>query len=141
MNNIILVARATKDFEPNQTRKQGTGIVACDRPYPFNKDKDGNKVTDFFNIKIIGEKQVERAEQYITKGTKIVIRGYAFKDTWKDVDIWKEYNYIMVQEWEFAESKNAIAANNDSAPSNKPKTDSNGFMNIPDGIDEALPFN
>lgn len=139
MNNATIVARATKNFEANQTGKQGTGTVACDRPYPYNKDREGNKVTDFLNIKIIGENQVERAVQYIKKGTKIVIRGSVFRDTWKDNDgNWKEFNYIMVQEWEFAESKGTNGTDS-NAPANN--ADKDGFMNIPDGIEESLPFN
>ncbi len=50
-------------------------------------------------------------------------------------------NDCMVESCEFAESKNASQQNTQSRPEPMPQTDSDGFMNIPDGIDEELPFN
>lgn len=133
MNSGNYLGRLTKDFEIKG--KVGMGTVAVDRPYPFNKDQDGKQVTDFLNIKIIGEKNVNRAADYLKKGTKIAFQGHTFRDTYKDKDgNWKESNYIMVTTWEFAESKGNGSA---AVPSAKP---TDNFMDIPQGIDEELPF-
>lgn len=134
MNNGTYIGRLSKNFAASQSGKSGLGTIAVDRPYPFNKDKDGNKVTDFLTIKIIGEDKVKRAAQYLKKGVKIAVIGVTCRDTEKDDQgNWKEYNYIMVIDWEFAESK----ASSEAAPSS---SDDTGFMNIPDDIDEELPF-
>lgn len=114
MNNGNYIGRLTKDFSVGGSGKIGTGTVAVDRPYPFDKDKDGNKVTDFLTIKIIGEDKVKRAEQYLKKGTKIGFNGITCRDTSKDdAGNWKEFNYIMVTGWEFVESKGNDAKSND----------------------------
>jgi single-strand DNA-binding protein len=135
MNNGNYMGRMTNDFTLASSGKMGTGTIAIDRPFPFGKDKDGNQITDFLTLKVIGEDQAKRAEKYLLKGTKIAFTGITCRDTSKDdAGNWKEFNYIMVTGWEFAESKNAQA----STPA--PKTDSDGFMNVPDGIDEELPF-
>lgn len=135
MNNGCYMGRMSKDFTPSSSGKSGIGTVAIDRPYPFGKDADGNQITDFLTFKIIGEDKAKRAEQYLKKGTKIAFTGVTCRDTSKDDDgNWKEFNYIMVINWEFAESKG-------SGSESAPQVDQDGFMNIPDGIDEELPFN
>ena len=140
MNNGNYIGRMTKDFSLSSSGKQGIGTVAVDRPFPFGKDQEGNQITDFLTIKIIGEDKAKRAEQYLLKGTKIGFTGITCKDTSNDGEgNWKEYNYILVTGWEFAESKSSSSA----APGRpEPRNvDADGFMNIPDGIDEELPFN
>lgn len=135
MNNGSYMGRMTKDFALANSGKMGTGTVAIDRPYPFGKDKDGKQITDFLTVKIIGEDNAKRAEKYLHKGTKIAFTGITCRDTSKDDEgNWKEFNYIMVTGWEFAESKGA----QENAPA--PKTDADGFMSIADSIDEELPF-
>lgn len=139
MNNGNYIGRMAKDFSLSSSGKQGVGTVAVDRPFPFGKDQDGKQITDFLTIKIIGEDKAKRAEQYLLKGTKIGFTGITCKDTSNDGEgNWKEYNYILVTGWEFAESKNSSSA----APGRQETSnvDADGFMNIPDSIDEELPF-
>lgn len=141
MNNGNYIGRLTKDFTASDSGKTGTGTVAVDRPFPFNKDKDGNSVTDFLNIRIIGADKVNRATQYLTKGTKIAFTGITCRDTTKDKDgNYKEYNYIMVTNWEFAESKNASGNNQQNRPAPSGASSGDDFMQIPDDIAEELPF-
>lgn len=137
MNNGNYIGRMTKDFAVSTSGKMGIGTVAVDRPLPFNKDKDGNQITDFLTIKIIGEDKAKRAEQYLTKGTKIAFTGITCKDSNKDQDgNWKEYNYVMVTNWEFAESKGSS-----SAVQATPSDVGDGFMDIPSDLENELPFN
>lgn len=142
MNEFLCSGRMTKDVEPNDSGKMARGTIAIDRPFPFNKDKDGNSVTDFLTLRFIGEKNVNRAAQYLVKGIKIIVRGVLCRDSWKDGDNWKELNYIIVNDWEFAESKNANGGGS-SSTSSKPinsKSSDDDFMNINDTDDEEVPF-
>ena len=88
-------------------------------------------------------------EKYLKKGTKVVITGRIQTGSYTKDDGTKVYTTdVVAEDQEFAESKNTGASNNSaasdsSAPTSNPTADSagDGFMNIPDGIDEELPFN
>lgn len=136
MNVVILSGRMSRDLNVNG--KTATGTIAVTRPFPFGKDKDGNDITDFLMLKFIGEKNVERAEKYLLKGVKIDVRGIVCRDSWQDDGEWKEFNYIIVQEWEFAESKK-VASQSDSVTSTASADDA--FMNVNDDVEEdGIPF-
>ena len=137
MNKWIGIGRATK--KPEIRYSQGANAtaiasfsIAVDRRFK----RDGEPDADFFNCTAFG-KQAEFCEKYLDKGTKIVVVGRIQNDSYTNRDGQKVYSTkIMVDEIEFAESKKAAERND--AP---PKTDEDGFMSIPDGIDEELPFN
>lgn len=137
MNIFVASGRLTKDAE--MKGKIANAVLACDRPFPFNKNKDGDKVTDFLNLKFIGEKNAERAEKYLHKGVKIELRGIVCRDNYKKDDEYKEYNYIIVEDWEFAESKNA-AKSNDSSSASNPANDAFMGMNDSSFDDSGIPF-
>jgi single-strand DNA-binding protein len=138
MQEAILVGRLTKEAEFKG--KTATATLACQRPFPFNKNKDGDEITDFFAIKFIGEKNAERAEKYLHKGVKIIMRGIPCRDTWKDDDGWKEYNYFIVQDWEFAESKKT-AQENSSNDNGSSATSKDDFMEVDNTDDSSgIPF-
>ena len=142
MNKVELCGRLTNDPEVRYSQgEKSTAIarytLAVDRRFK----QDGQPTADFIPCVAFG-KNGEFAEKYLHKGTKVIVIGRIQTGSYTNKDGQKVYTTdVMVEEQEFAESKNASATNNDSATYNKPKTDSNGFMNIPDGIDEALPFN
>ena len=140
MNKVILMGRLTRDPEVRYT--QGDNAMAIAR-YSLAVDrrfkKDGDEQTaDFINCIAFG-KAGEFAEKYFRKGTKIAVVGRIQTGSYTNKDGQKVYTTdVVVEEQEFAESKNGGSSdNNQSAPANK-NTD---FMNIPDGIDEELPFN
>ena len=146
MNSIVIVGRAVRDAEVRYSTGEkstafGNYTLAVDRPYK----KDGEKETDFIMCKVVG-KTAEFAEKYITKGVKIIVRGRMQIDNYTDKDGNKRQSaYVFVEQQEFAESKNASQQNNNAqacpSPYGNMPTYSDGFMNIPDGIDEQLPFN
>ena len=78
-------------------------------------------------------------EKYCKKGTKLVVEGSWQTGSYTNKDGQKVYtNECLIENCEFAENKNASSENNQNpAPSN---ASSDGFMNIPDGIGEELPF-
>ena len=139
MNKLILMGRLTRDPEVRYT--QGDNAMAIAR-YSLAVDRrfkrDGEPDADFINCVAFG-KSGEFAEKYLKKGTKVAVVGRIQTGSYTNKDGQKVYTTdVVVEEQEFAESKNSGSSdNNQSAPVNK-NTD---FMNIPDGIDEELPFN
>lgn len=139
MNKIILMGRLTKD--PEVRYSQGNNTIAIAR-YTLAVDRkfkrDGEPNADFINCIAFG-KNGEFAEKYLRKGMKILIEGRWQSGSYTNRDGQKVYtNDCVVESCEFAESKNA---NQSERPKSMPQTDSDGFMSIPDGIDEELPFN
>ena len=144
MNKVIMMGRLTRDPEvrysqgANQTAV-GRFSIAVDRRFK----REGEPDADFFNCTAFG-KQAEFVEKYLHKGTKIVVCGRIQNDNYTNKDGQMVYSVrLMVEEIEFAESKNAAnagaPAENNTASNDS--NDSNGFMNIPEGIEEDLPFN
>ncbi len=114
--------------------------LAVDRRFK----REGEPQADFINCVSFG-RSAEFAEKYLRKGTKIAITGRIQTGSYTNRDGQKVYTTdVVVEEQEFAESKTASAGNADSRPADRPSpsnASSDGFMNIPDGIDEELPFN
>lgn len=147
MNKVILMGRLTRD--PEVRYSQGDSQMAIAR-FSLAVDRrfkrQGDTVTaDFFNCTAFG-KQGEFVEKYLKQGTKIVVTGRIQNDNYTNKEGQKVYSVqIIVEEIEFAESKNAAGSGNtfQSAPadgSQEPMMPEDGFMNIPDGIDNTLPF-
>lgn len=147
MNKVILMGRLTRDPEVRYGGANNTAVarysIAVDRRFK----RDGQPTADFFNCTSFG-KQGEFVEKYLRKGTKVVIEGELQNDNYQNKDGQMVYGTrIIVNSVEFAESKNSQsggAANSsfDGGSNFTPSSDAgDGFMNIPDGIDEELPFN
>ena len=168
MNKVILIGRLTRDPEVrygqggNQTAVARFSI-AVDRRFK----REGEPDADFFNCTAFG-KQAEFVERYLHKGIKMVVVGRIQNDNYTNREGQQVYSVrVMVDELEFAESKNASAGGVDGfggnfgggnantgnfgggggnygAPASRPAPGpiGDGFMNIPDGVeDEELPFN
>ena len=138
MNKVILMGRLCRDPEirVSSTGANPTTIgrftLAVDRRFK----KEGQPEADFFGCTCFG-KTAEFAEKYLHKGTKIVVVGSIQNDNYTNNKGEPVYSVqIIVDEMDFAESKNAQSG---SAPQ-EPATDANGFMNVPDGVVEDLPF-
>lgn len=155
MNKVFLMGRLTRDPEVRYSQGQNQSAVArfsiaVDRRFK----REGDPNADFFNCTVFG-KQAEFVERYLYKGTKIVVVGRIQNNNYTNKDGQMVYGTaIMVDEIEFAESKASSSgdATGSSAPTQQsisqrngssagPNTSGDGFMNIPDGIDEELPFN
>lgn len=141
MNKVILMGRLTKDPDVRYTQGEKPMAVAryalaVNRTYK----REGEQEADFINCVVFGH-AAEFAEKYLRKGLKIVISGRIQTGSYVNKDGGKVYTTdIVVDEQEFAESK-AASANAGSTRINAPRAASkDGFMNIPDGLDEELPF-
>ena len=150
MNKVILIGRLTRD--PEVRYSQGENALAIAR-YTLAVDRrfkrPGEQEADFISCVAFG-KSAEFAEKYLKQGTKMAITGRIQTGSYTNKEGQKVYTTeVVVEEQEFAESK-AAASNNAGGfessyqPTSRPtptQAVGDGFMNIPDGIDEELPFN
>lgn len=147
MNKVILMGRLTRD--PDIRWSQGAEPLAIAR-YTIAVDRrgrrsdNGNEATaDFISCVAFG-KNGEFAEKYLKQGTKIVVTGRIQTGSYTDKDGNKRYTTdVVVEEHEFAESKSASNNGNGDSYNARPEptnADADGFMNIPEGIENDLPF-
>lgn len=147
MNKVIMMGRLTRD--PEVRYSQGASQTAVAR-FSLAVDRrwkrEGEPDADFFNCTVFG-RQADFVEKYLRQGTKVVITGRVQNDNYTNKEGQKVYSVqIIVEEIEFAESKNAAgnaggsAYQADSRPSPS-QAAGDGFMSIPDGAEEELPFN
>lgn len=135
MNKVTLMGRLTRN--PNVTYTQGENstcvaryTIAVDRR--FKKDE-----ADFISCVAFG-KQGEFAEKYLKQGTKIAVVGRIQTGSYTNREDIKVYTTdVVIEEQEFAESKKAEENTEREEP---PKEKSNGFMSIPDGYEDQMPF-
>ena len=146
MNKVILMGRLTRD--PEVRYSAGENALAIAR-YTLAVDRrfrrDGEASADFISCVSFG-RTAEFAEKYFRQGLKIAVTGRIQTGSYTNREGQKVYTTdVVVEEQEFAESKAASNENAGYAPAdNRPSPSAaagDGFMNIPDGIDEELPFN
>ncbi len=149
MNKVILVGRLTRDPEVRYS-SGADGQMAIAR-YSLAVDRRGRRnnnneeqTADFINCVAFG-RSGEFAERYFKKGMKVGITGRIQTGSYTNKDGQKVYTTdVVVEDQEFMESKNAASEKAGFVPAQKsaPAAEiSDGFMNIPDGIEEELPFN
>ncbi len=141
MNKVILCGRLTA--EPQVRCSQGENTMSVAR-YALAVDRrfkrDGEQNADFINCVAFG-KQGEFAEKYLRKGMKIAVIGHIQTGSYINKDGQKVYTTdVIVDEHEFVESKAASQQNQQAAGNGSMPVSSDGFMDIPDELDEELPF-
>ncbi len=151
MNRVILMGRLTRD--PDIRYSQNDQSLAIAR-YTLAVDRrgrrdgsDGQQTADFISCVAFG-RQAEFAEKYLRKGMRIAVTGRIQTGSYTNRDGQKVYTTdVVIEDHEFCESKNSGSQSGYSQGYNsgsRPEPEnavSDGFMNIPDGIDEELPFN
>ena len=154
MNKAVLVGRLTRDPEVRYSQGERQMAIArytlaVDRRVS-NQTKQGEQTADFISCVAFG-RDGEFAEKYFRQGLKVVVSGRIQTGSYTNRDGQKVYTTdVVVEDQEFAESK--AASDNyrggnfggqaaPSAPTAGGSGSADGFMNIPDGIDEDLPFN
>ena len=164
MNKVILMGRLTRDPEVRySTGENGTAFcrytVAVDRRFvrrDGSQDQQSQQTADFIPCVVFG-KGAEFAEKYFHQGTKVVVTGRIQTGSYTNRDGQKVYTTdVIVEDQEFAESKAAsergagagagssqyqYSGARPMEPNPGAASAGDGFMNIPDGIDEELPFN
>ena len=148
MNKVILMGRLTRDPEVRySTGENNLAIARYTLAVDRRVSRDSEQTADFISCKAFG-RQAEFAEKYLHKGTKIAVSGRIQTGSYVNRDNVKVYTTdVIVDDQEFAESKAA----NDSYQASRPQTPApsfepdqaaavEGFMNIPGGMDDELPF-
>ena len=149
MNRVILMGRLTRDPEVRYSQGERSMAIArytlaVDRRFNRNNGGDNQQSADFISCVAFG-RSGEFAEKYLRKGTKIAVSGRIQTGSYTNRDGQTVYTTeVVVEDQEFAESKNSNSGSDggytgSSRPA--PSGAGDGFMNIPDGIDEELPFN
>lgn len=141
MNKVILMGRLTRDPEVRYSQGENASAIArfslaVDRRFK----RDGDAEADFFNCTAFG-RQAEFVERYLKRGTKMVVTGRIQNNNYTNRDGQKVYGVqIIVEELEFAESK-AAGSDTGSQKKEEPMPEvGDGFMTIPEGIEEELPL-
>lgn len=145
MNKVILMGRLTRDPEVRYSAGENSLAIArytlaVDRRFK----RDGEATADFIGCVAFG-KSAEFAERYFRQGIRITICGRIQTGSYTNKEGQKVYTTeVVIEDQEFAESKSVSDSHVGSAPMGAPTpsaASADGFMNIPDGIDEELPFN
>ena len=142
MNKVQLVGRLTRDPEIRYSQGENATAtarfsVAVNRRF---KNSEGNYDADFINCVAFG-KSAEFVEKYFKKGMAIGLTGRIQTGSYTNKDGQKVYTTdVVVEETEFVESKGASSANSNNSRPTPSTAKNNDFMNIPDGVDEELPF-
>lgn len=126
------MGRLTRD--PEIRYSQGTNATCIAKfSLAVNRrfKRDGEPDADFFNCTAFG-KAGETVEKFLRKGTKICVHGEIRNDTYEKDGVKHYATNIIVDQFDFCESKSS----NGSAPA----ANNDGFMNVPTGIDDELPF-
>ena len=145
MNKVVLMGRLTR--EPDVRYIQGENPMAIARytlavDRRFRRDND-QQTADFISCVAFG-RNGEFAEKYLHQGTKIVAEGRIQTGSYTNKEGNKVYTTeVVVENQEFAESKASAAGGNENANTHPAQpVDADGFMNIPDGVEDiGLPFN
>ena len=149
MNKVILMGNLTRD--PEIRYSQGENSLAIARfSIAVNRrfSRQGDTDTDFFNCTAFG-KQAEFVEKYFKQGSRMLRTGRVQNDNYTNKNGERVYSVqIMADEIEFAERKSTADANASRGASNfgggapePAMAADDDFMNIPDGIEDGLPFN
>ena len=143
LNKVILMGRLTRNPEVRYSQgEKATCVAKYTLAVNRRFHREGEQDADFINCVAFG-KQGEFAEKYLKQGTKIVISGRIQTGSHTNRDGVKVYTTdVVIEEQEFAESKKA--AETSSTPQNtqgvKSNPEDDGFMTIPEGVEEELPF-
>ena len=137
------MGRLTKEPDIRYGGANNTAVARITLAVDRRFKQEGQPTADFINCLAFG-KRAEFLEKYCQKGTKLVVEGSWQTGSYTNKDGQKIYtNECLIENCEFAESKNASGSNNGGGNAGpvQNNTAGDGFMNIPDGIDEELPFN
>lgn len=147
VNKVVLVGRITRDPEVRYSQGDNRTAVARYTVAVDRKFKRNNEPTADFIPCVVFGRSAEFAERYFRQGMRVFISGRIQTGSYTNKDGVRVYTTeVVVEEQEFAEIRSESEAscgahtNYNQAPTSYP-ADGDGFMNIPDGVDEELPFN
>ena len=135
MNKVIFTGRLTRDAEIRYSQ-DGKSVARFDIAVNRKFKRDNEPDADFFSCVAFGKIAETFDKLYVSKGTKLLVTGEVRNNNYTNRDGQKVYGtQILIDSFEFCESKQQETQN---VPSTRVNSD--GFMSIPDGSDEELPF-
>jgi single-strand DNA-binding protein len=136
MNKVIIMGRLARDPEVHYTQvNESTAIARYTLAVDRRVKREGEQTADFIGVVAFG-RAAEFAEKYCHKGTKLLVTGRIQTGSYTNRDGNKVYTTdVIAEDQEFCESKKSTE---EEQP--KPQTDADGFINVPEGIYEDLPF-
>lgn len=140
MNKVVLIGRLTRDPEVRYLTGDNPIAIARYTLAVERRTKEGN--ADFIPCKAF-DKKAEFAEKYLSKGAKVAVAGNIQTGSYVNRDGYTVRTFeVVVDECEFAESRKADT-NGSPQSGGRQETagTADGFMNIPDGPEDELPFN
>lgn len=143
MNKVILMGRLTRNPDIRYSTDSDNPLAIARFTLAVNRrikqEGQGQQSADFISCVAFG-KTAEFCERYVHQGTKLVVEGRIQTGSYTNKDGNKVYTTeVVVENTEFAESKGAGGEQTGSRT--EPGTDADGFMTIPDGVDDGIPFN
>lgn len=142
MNRVILMGRLTRDPDIRYTSGENSMAVAR---YTLAIDrttkKQDEQSADFISC-VAFSKAAEFAEKYFRQGMRVLVSGRLQTSSYTNREGQKIYTTdVILDSQEFADSKGDSTEAKDKGR-REANVDADGFMNIPDGVDdEGLPFN
>lgn len=136
MNKVIIMGRLARDPEVHYTQgNEPTAIARYTLAVDRRVKREGEQTADFIGVVAFG-RAAEFIEKYCHRGVKLLVTGRIQTGSYTNRDGNKVYTTdVIAEDQEFCESKKSTE---EEQP--KPETDKDGFMNVPEGIDEDLPF-
>lgn len=133
MNVAVISGRLTRDVEARATQ---TGMTVARYTLAVDRYSKGEKSADFINV-IAFDKRGEFAEKYFRKGMLVIVSGRIQTGSYENKEGHKVNTFeIVAENQEFGENKKAEAKT--EAKEEQKEED---FMDVPEGMDELLPFN
>ena len=138
MNRVILCGRLTKDLEIRQSGDMSIAkfTLAVDRKVKKGEEKKA----DFINCTAFGN-LATFAEKYFHKGDGMSLEGRIQTGSYKNREGQTIYTTdVIADAIEFPVGGKSSSGNNSGNDANSNPASNDGFMNLPEGIDEELPF-
>lgn len=142
MNECLFYGRISSDVDLRYTKNQvpvAKFSIAVNRQYQ-NQDKKA----DFLNMTAFS-KTAENIERFFRKGSRIVVRCHAQQEEYTNKDGQKVNTVgFIVDSFSFVDTRaeGGITANQNTQTAPEPTPSGyDGWTNVPDGIDDELPFN
>lgn len=149
MNRVLLSGRLTRDaqvrtYGDNNEKKMARYTIACERA---GRHEEGQQTADFIGCVCYG-RAADFADQYLRQGMKIIVEGRIQTGSYEDKDGKKVYTTdVLVDRHEFCESKRTADQGNQMQVSTTPATvqtqaakQDTSFIDVPDGVEESLPW-
>lgn len=133
VNNMILQGRLTADIELKYTQ---SNVAYTEFTVAWSEKYKDVETKCFLRCKA-WRNTAEFLDKYFHKGQEIVVVGHMVTEQWETGGEKKSRTICQVDKVNFCGSKSEGGNTGNSQP---PAGNGDGFRNVPDGIDEELPF-